>query len=268
MQIETLLDHEIKIGPRLSWEHEQYLKRMTLQVCLIGQYGFVLASDTRGVRLGPDEITQHFTASKIYFNERECVAWCSSGYDLGKRLCQMIDELFTTEEAQNGQRTLPELTRLVRDIASSVNTSVYERQMKIGDGKFMLVAQRGAQVEGIIFELGWMTNPEAWGTKGGHPFKDKMVSGATGNAAIFFPERFYRKAQTELEHLRIASHTVLTGHQLDPGPIDGLEIVVCCAGKLRELHEDELESLRNFSLNLDTLVADQFVDSPDVIRNR
>jgi len=237
---------------------------MTLQVCLIGQDGFVLASDTRGVRLGSDEITQRYSTSKIYFDKNECAAWCSSGYDLGKRLCEKLAVLFADQHT-GGQRTLDELQRCVRDVAVDVQVSADERQYQLGKGKMLLVAQRGSQIKGFIFELGWGTNPNRWGTLGGDSFPDKMTSGATGNAAIFFPERHYSKALGESELIRLAAHTVLMGHQLDPGPIDGLEVIVCRAGTLRRLGHDELENLRSFSAALDDLLSKQFSQAPDVI---
>jgi hypothetical protein len=55
------------------------------------------------------------------------------------------------------------------------------------------------------------------------------------------------------------------GHQLDPGPINGLEVVVCRSGTLHRLTQDELESLQQFSNSLDDLLAKQFSQAPDVI---
>jgi len=264
MELPSVLDRSVVQKAALSWEQKRYLKRMTLQVCLIGQEGFVLASDTRGVRLGPGEITQHYSTSKIYLNERECAAWCSSGHDLGKRLCERLSELFA-DLTSDSQRTFTQLSHCVRDAAAEVQVSGFEREMQLGKGKLLLVAQREYEIRGFIFELGWGTNPQKWGTVGGECFKDKMNSGATGNAAIFFPERHYSKALQESELTRLAAHTVLMGHQLDPGPINGLEVVVCRSGTLHRLTQDELESLQQFSNSLDDLLAKQFSQAPDVI---
>ena len=247
-----------------SREQKQYLKRMTLQVCLIGQDGFVLASDTRGARVGPGEITQHYSTSKIYSDERGCAAWCSSGHDLGKRLCERLSALFA-ESTSDSQRTFTQLNHCVMDTAAEVQVSAFERDMQLGKGKLLLVAQREDEVKGFIFELGWGTNSQKWGTVGGDCFKDKMSSGATGNAAIFFSERHYSKALQEPELLRLAAHTVLMGHQLDPGPIEGLEIVACRPGALRRLAQYELEGLQSFSVALDGLLSKQFGKAPDVI---
>jgi hypothetical protein len=56
----------------LSWERGQLLRRMTLQVCLIGKDGFVLASDTRVLGFSPTEMNHSFSTRKIFFNQRKC----------------------------------------------------------------------------------------------------------------------------------------------------------------------------------------------------
>jgi hypothetical protein len=138
-------------------------------------------------------------------------------------------------------------------------------EQECGQGKILFVAWMDGAIKGYLFEVNWIKTPQKWDICRAPEFSDRMNSGATGNAAIFFPERLYQKTQSEVVHLRIAAHTVLMGHRLDPGPIDGLEIVVCRAGKLRKLLQDELDSLRSFSNQLDSLMAKQFGNAPDMI---
>jgi 20S proteasome alpha/beta subunit len=264
MELLSVLGRSSAQNCDLSWEQKQYLKRMTLQVCLIGQDGFVLASDTRGARLGPGEITQHYSTSKIYLNERECAAWCSSGHDLGKRLCERLSELYA-DSTSDSERTLTQLMHSVRDAASEIQLSAFEREMQLGTGRLLLVARREDEIKGFIFELGWGTNPQRWGTVSGDCFEDRMCSGATGNAAIYFPERHYSRDSGESELIRVAAHTVLMGHELDPGPIAGLEVVVCRSRRLRRLAQFELEGLRSFSVAQDRLLSKQFREAPNVI---
>lgn len=236
---------------------------MTLQVCLIGQDGFVLGSDTRGVRLGPGEITQQYSTSKIYFNEHECAAWCSSGHHMARSLCDKLEELLAIP-ALNGPRTWMQFHSDLRRAVEVVQLSSSPEEQQVGQGRILLVAGMEGEIKGYLYEVGWVQNQQKWEIYRSIPFRDRMISGATGNAAIFFPQRFHSITRQEPEMLRIAAHTLLMGHRIDPGPIDGLEIVAFHAGKLRKLSDDELDSLRSFSDQLDCRMAEQFDSAPNV----
>jgi hypothetical protein len=230
---------------------------MTLQVCLIGQNGFVLASDTRGVRCGPDETTQCYSTEKIFFNEREGVAWCSSGHDLWKGLCQILEEELATPDL-GGKRSLDQIKQCLRQAAEKVQKTYPVEEQRYGQGNLMLVADLGESIKGCVFRGAWLNTPAKWDLFKIEHFTDKMSCGDTGNGALMFVEKYYGQTAGEAAHLRIAAHTILTGAQLSPQFIGGLEILTFSAGKFRKLPEDELEEQRRFSAKVDKSLLKQF----------
>jgi 20S proteasome alpha/beta subunit len=87
-----------------------------------------------------------------------------------------------------------------------------------------------------------------------------MSIGARGCSAPFIFKRYYSPDSSQEEMLRIAAHTVLMGHKIDPATIDGLETVVCSRGRLRILSENELAELRKFSEQIDEQIRYKFIE--------
>jgi hypothetical protein len=236
--------------PLRTSAQEQYLKLMTLQVCLIGKDGFVLASDKRAVRCGPEETTQCYSTEKIFFNEREGVASCSSGHELLKVLCQILEEELATPD-QSGKRSLDQIKQCLRQAVEKVQNVYPVEEQKYGQGKLMLVADVGESIKGCVFHGAWINTSAKWDLFKVEHFTDKMSCGDTRNGAPMFVEKYYGQTEGEVAHLRLAAHTILTGAQLSPQFIGGLEILTFSGGKFRKLLEDELEELRRFSAKVD-----------------
>lgn len=258
MQTENHLVARDTDAYHLSWEQEQLLKRMTLQVCLIGKHGFVMASDEQGARIANGEVTQRYSTGKVFFNESECAVWCSAGHDLARRFCEELERILAAPLSGTTQRSAMQISECLREAASRVQASSSINEQKVGWGRVLLAFAREGEVVARCLQLGWIQAPQKWDISNSIPFRDKMSIGAEGNAALFIFQRYYSPDSSDLELIRMAAHTVLMGHRIDPGAVDGLEIVVCRNGLLRRLGEAELEELRKFSTDLDRYTQDQF----------
>lgn len=244
----------------LSWEEEKYLKLMTLQVCLIGADGFVLASDTRAVIVGARETTRRYSTPKIFLNESESAAWCSSGGGICKKVCQELEKLLDAPHVSK-PHPLDQINKCLREAVAKARESASEHEQRCGKGKILLVIYRDAEAVGFILQTDWVDSPEPhWDIAASDIFRDKMSSGDTGNASLLFPERYYAENKREEELVRIAAHTILMGHQVSRDFVDGLEIVAFRSrdSKFHVFDKEELASLRQFSSRLDNLLIEQF----------
>jgi hypothetical protein len=242
----------------LSWEQQQLLKRMTLQVCLIGKDGFVLASDTRILKILPGEITQRFSTTKIFCNQMLRAAWCSAGDDLARQFCEQLEHHLSEIKEEALPLSNSELGGYFQSAADSVRNRCSHEEQMWGKGKALFACSGDDGSRAWCLHLSFLQTPQRWDLYRVVPLSDKLVIGAEGNASIFIAERYYRADATLDELLRIASHTVLMGGKIDPYAVNGLEVVVARNGQLLKLTESELKLLRGESQRLDEDIARQF----------
>src|ERR1019366_10439548 len=106
-----LFDLPVATGERrLSWEEEEFLDRMTLQICMIGSDGFVLASDRLSVSMAHHLTTTTFQSEKIYFNHDWSAAWCASGYSCTDVICQDLQSALQDSKSST-PRTIEDIRR-------------------------------------------------------------------------------------------------------------------------------------------------------------
>lgn len=242
-----------------SDEQEQFLKRMTFQVCLIGRNGFVLASDTRVVKMLPREINQQFSTTKIFFNQPVCAAWCSAGNDLTRQFCEELEKLLA-QDADGAPSSDREFCEYFQKAAEQVRRQTSFEEQMFGAGKVLFVCAPPNRARGWCLNFGFLQTQQKWDIHRVMPFTDKHTIGAEGNAAIFFPERYYGPDRPLAELVGIAAHTILMAGAIDPSAVDGLEVVKCQDGGLRMFPESELALLRRESKHIDDQIAKGFTE--------
>lgn len=237
--------------------------KVTLQACFIGTDGFVLASDTMTVMLGLEAITQRSSReTKICFDSTAGAAWCSSGHDICRRMCQRIKANWSG----CGDDAITTFQNLLDGAVAWCRTNVHlDEQTK---GNILFAAREGGKSVAVKCQIDWFVNNDSYQnlTKwdcvdGGQPFSDKALQGDIGNPAIFFAERYYRSDMTVRDLVPLAAHVILTGGQLNPYGVGGLEILLADDQGCRKLTEAELTPLRDASSRIDESIVQQFVSA-------
>jgi 20S proteasome alpha/beta subunit len=230
---------------------------MTLQVCLIGANGFVMASDTLSAEFGPGIMTHTFTTEKIFFSSDWSAAWCASGHSSCHVVCQLLAARLRDKNTRDVdmEAVMTQLRNAVDEYKEELRT---DEQKPTTRGRILLAVAANGQTRGHYFDLSVAQNTNRWGIGPNGRFEDKLYSGDCGNSAIFFAEEYYRSTATVEELVPLAAHVILMGSKRNSSFVSGLEIVVCRAGQCRKLTESELDPLKVFSSNLDKLISEKF----------
>jgi hypothetical protein len=228
----------------LSWEQEQYVKRMTLQVCFIGSDGIVLASDTRCVQAGPGVITSTSSSPKITVDPTSRFAWCGAGGPIIGQTCAIIGEQI--KDSRFAIDPIPAL----REIGQSAKDD--DRNRSSGTNNRVLFASAVAKSVWLLDMT--LDHIEV------HPKYGKCTIGAEGNAAIFFYEQYFPRDPIPVDRLPLlAAHIVLMGAGREPQFVNGLEITLSKGRAFRRLADDELAVLRSKSEHVSNSIRRELV---------
>jgi 20S proteasome alpha/beta subunit len=220
---------------------------VTFQLGLIARDGIVLASDTLYVQnIDGQRSTYH--SEKIGLGADALVAYCCAGDELAVRAAHFLSaRRFAPQDDFRG--------RMMGAIQEARNENV------------------GADFRGGHILAVHRTNdgPELWFTaiSNGQVVRrvnhGKIVAGDTGNAAVFFAERYFPNASipTVEELLPLAAHSVLMAGELNPGGVDGLEIAIIRSTGAEKLHGAGLSSLIEQSRRLDQQIAKELQGQPN-----
>lgn len=223
---------------------------MTFQVALIGSDGYVLASDTKRNEFGgAEQFRFSNTTTKLSFDEQKGLAWCVAGDSSAVLASQKFRELLRNEPGDFSE--IPDLLRRAGEsawrecFAGSSSTRDNIRVQR----RLTIVKSNGEKTKGWTLDLFQTPDCEV--------FLDKMIAGDAANLASFFPECFYPvwSKRLPVKQLKaIAAATILFGHRLNPTGVYGLEMLICEAGKMthitQENNEAEIVALEKSALNL------------------
>jgi hypothetical protein len=202
---------------------------MTMQVGMVGTDGILLASDTRWMETY-FSVRQTTTRSKIEINRNRGIA-VSFARNMDTSLVianQIISEL-KDEDWDD-----PEIS--IEQITAAVLTRCEERKdaqclIVLATPHPCLFSLRIANVGGVVKPLCMSES-------------SKVVMGDNINAAIFFSERCYsRKPIREL--VPVAAQLVVGAGKLNPGAIEGLEIILCDASGFHRLSDESIHQLES-----------------------
>lgn len=189
---------------------------MTMQIAIEARDGFVLASDTKirnradhvGVRAVSDEI---LSQSKVCISKRHNVAVGVSGvpHPEANPIREFAD-------------FISELESVPEDFGEVIDQWVSQYQKRYGpDWAFVLLIVNPASQHSPIWRLEVSTKVISV------PGRGYWVNGNETNSAIMWPE-FYKCDETPPRDLNtavnVAALTILTGQELNPSGVSGLEI--------------------------------------------
>lgn len=235
---------------------------MTIQAGMVGTDGILIASDTLWT-LDPLR-TNRTTGARVRFNASKIVVNHSTGV-----AASFARNMTTSRELAQ---------RIIVSLTSDKISQPIEHIEKIGDQVLSVVGKRTdahcliacLYPKPRLFLFNYAEVNGQWG-----PYCLEMESSAIAgdniNNAIFWAERYYRKAPvTELAAL--AAHLVVSAHHLASGTIGGLEIVLCTADGIRRLSPESIEMLRAQANKWDAEIGEmissyrqQFTYAPNVV---
>jgi hypothetical protein len=210
---------------------------MTMQVCLVGTDGIVLASDEKRLFYENGIMTSSQTP-KMLTNHERGIAVAFSGCEISESLAQIIlnDETISDFENQRGA---------VQSLADRVYKEWFlsDPEPPLADcGEILIVSSRTLNQ---FYSLDINKRHRTLRT-----ITDKKSAGHQTNTACFFVESYYRKINTpELKFL--AAHTILSASRLNSVGIKGLQIITCTGSGFLAAAPEEIESLTARSNALD-----------------
>ncbi len=224
---------------------------MTLQVCLLGSDGFVMASDTKYTTVAG--VRSSFQGVKIFFNSDRGMAWCGCGDDVTHLTCQKIEKnvreknvdfedmkeflLSTAEEAHRETFTLP-------------MTTARERQQSTD----RVIVAKSSQTENRIWRLNIFYTPDIY------EVTTKCIIGDDSNPCHFLTESYYPGPAVKTANLLVlaASVVIFGGRHFSPF-VGGLEMVVAKNGKIEKLEGERLADIESRVRGLDDLIKGHII---------
>ena len=214
---------------------------MTFQVGLVGTDGIVLASDTK-YRVN-DPVTQFRStddAKKINIMDDGRFAYCLAGGNWAnlvmERFLRPITEIDSIRE------------RLDLSCKAVFQQSTKDQQDDpFWRGSILLIERE--RPSSALWHVDYKYPPEP------RRILTKKSQGDTGNPAQFFLERYFQEGRTTQELLFLAAVCVLMAHELNPGGIDGLEILVSGQAGFEMIPQDQLRLLKLRFKELDAEIS-------------
>jgi 20S proteasome alpha/beta subunit len=224
---------------------------MTLQVALVGNDGFVIATDTKastdGGPLAPvpnrNQLRRSSSTPKMVVSDSKKLVCVFSGEQtvgqLARRLINYVNENPGLDLSNCLEEKITERLGSFETVRSKISGN--------------LIAAIPAAEDGIP-KLYHVTILE--GQALCQPILDRVVDGDRRNPAQFFVERYYTPDKTVEELKFLAAHTVLEGGRLNPTTVGGLEVLVSKNGKtVSFLRDEELQVLRDRSQSLHNTIT-------------
>jgi hypothetical protein len=225
---------------------------MTLQVALVGRDGFVIASDTQGVR-GVDGIdSKRYAASgvrKILHSVSHRVVCAFSGDQIISNCAQRLLKLDLASATEETLRELlqNEIERIFKDCTLDLPPQAPARIC----GQLILAISGRSKLWEISF---------AYGQRFVTSVSNHLIGGDLRNSAVFLVDRLHRDGvERSVDELKVlAAHTVLQGHFVNPTSVGGLDVFVSKNGETPDfLGNDELEVLRARSESLHNMLVSE-----------
>jgi hypothetical protein len=214
------------------WEHAP----MTLQVALVGNDGFVIASDTKGTFYHPASYSDK--TRKFLLSDEGRSIFCFSGNHLAYSVACRL---------QNANRPSVLKQDKFRDFLNEQAGDVFAKyRPKPVFGSPVVI---GGFIEAGTYSLWSVTVSEEPVSS---PIQTKFFAGDERSSALFFPALYYsdKFLRPVSELVFLASHSVLMGGTLNPSVVSGLDVAVAKEGKIAILPESEIALIQNRSEHL------------------
>jgi len=225
-----------ELGYHPFWEDTP----MTLQVALVGTDGIVLASDRKTVISG--NVNQSSDRSKILFDPGQEIAIAHSHCEISKKVARLIlSSNAPMKERLSAQK--------LRSFASEAWDQEAWKSLDM-HGELIIVSK--ADLGQILYvNLKPFVSANTLVLDADREVtRDKICAGDSLNSAIFFSER-YHEQKPIAELVFLAAHVIRSGHRLNSGGIDGLEVVKCTSKGFDRLSESSIQELIKRSDGLD-----------------
>jgi hypothetical protein len=217
---------------------------MTFQIGMVANDGWLIASDQKETLLGFSTSATRVGAGgqKIRFDADKGIAFAAWGEQWMFKLGQSLIENFSPSWRSDSDTFWSALTGEAK--------SAWKREKELRSNLNEDWSLRGLMV-------GIAGAPKAlWTVDVGEqiyisPRPDFMPTGDVCNAAMFFPQRYYKRLSVDQLKL-LAAHTVLLAHDFNTAGVGGLEMLVCKDDKFNFLKEDEIATLRELSEQIDS----------------
>ncbi len=207
---------------------------MTLQVVLIGEDGFVLASDEQMTRYEGGARSTSLT-EKIFINSAKNVICACAGDNVTEFAADMI---MASGLGRDPRTTLKETGAEAWKLRFGENKPPVDEVKQL---RTVIVATSDSQV----WALSISSTSSVW------QIKDKFVTGDPANSARFFVEHYFPEERTGVDRLLLlAAHVICMGHVDNPRSIKGLRMIACRDGVFTVFREEEIEKLKEESKRL------------------
>jgi hypothetical protein len=178
-----------------------------MQVAMVGSDGIVLASDKQLLR-DQGGYWQPSSVRKITVDEDKGLAVAYAKNNLG----MVAAERIPSRLAGMGVGAWPAL------LCNIAEEAFIEDQEMIGAGQALVVSPQCP--DRIYFlEIGKASRCLE--------FEDKIVGRDSGNPSQFFAARYYDKSKSVADLAFLAAYTISCGSRLNPGGIQGLDVLFC-----------------------------------------
>lgn len=213
---------------------------MTLQIAMIAQDGWLLASDTRSYEapMAVNQAPYLSSSRKIVYAPQQNIVYAYSGDNFAQQaggllLMHMLD----TGDTPNAT---PMIEVLLRKVAGEVQKSIDQKMLDSRRLICLFLGTPPARAQLWTLDI-WSRMPAVPTMRTGH------IMAGVPTPAQLFPQLFYSQQKTVRELMLLAAHTLLMGAKCNPSFIDGLDMLVSDVDGTRFLDEEDLQGLRSKS---------------------
>jgi hypothetical protein len=223
---------------------------MTMQVCLVGSDGFVLASDTKMTVDGNGEIRSSTHTSKIEFLPDKGFCCCVAGNQLASVAARII-----RKKVKENRFEIGEMQGVLEDAANDAWKECYGTPSPLSYEDIYrnrVIAAMSTTKETRVWKLELIRTFDCLSVK------DKVVIGDPQNPSVFLIENFLPKRPVRSEQLKLlAASVIVLGNRYNSN-VDGLEMVVAKNGVLEKIEDSEIEALASEVMTVDKSVLRLF----------
>jgi hypothetical protein len=216
-----------------------------LQIGLIGKDGWVIASDR--TQVDQDYLRASNDTIKLFANEHMACAASGDGLAL-MATAELLDSVFQTDDLQRLRAELAAFGNAMWDKYHATPGQPFPDEFK----RALLIGFSRLPNRLWILNIGK-------GTSHATPRVGRSLAGDSGNAAVFFSQRYYSSDATLEQLTFLAAHLVTIGSELNTAGVGGgLDVALCENGQIRTLGQSETDELIKRSAKVDKQIAALF----------